>query len=58
MIDLLLEYSAKIYSTRDVVPSEMQAPYVTQPQWMKLFAVNLILSYEQKCTVRSKFLKK
>ena len=26
MIDLLLEYSNMIYSTRDVVPSEMKAP--------------------------------
>ena len=32
-------------------------PYVTQRQLMRLFAVKLILSYEQKCKVRSKFLK-
>ena len=31
--------------------------YVTQHQLMRLFAVKLILSYEQKCKVRSKFLK-
>ena len=31
--------------------------YVTQRQLMRLFAVKLILSYEQKCKVRSKFLK-
>ena len=30
---------------------------VTQRQLMRLFAVKLILSYEQKCKVRSKFLK-
>ena len=32
--------------------------YVTQSQLMRLFAVKLILSYEQKCKVRSKFVKK
>ena len=31
--------------------------YVTQCQLMRLFAVKVILSYEQKCKVRSKFLK-
>ena len=31
--------------------------YVTQCQLMRLFAVKLILSYEQKCKVGSKFLK-
>ena len=31
--------------------------YVTQRQLMRLFAVKFILSYEQKCKVRSKFLK-
>ena len=31
--------------------------YVTQRQLMRLFAVKLILSYKQKCKVRSKFLK-
>ena len=31
--------------------------FVTQRQLMRLFAVKLILSYEQKCKVRSKFLK-
>ena len=31
--------------------------YVTQRQLMRLFAVKLILSYEQKCEVKSKFLK-
>ena len=31
--------------------------YVTQHQLMRLFVVKLILSYEQKCQVRSKFLK-
>ena len=31
--------------------------YVTQRQLMRLFAVKSILSYEQKCKVRSKFLK-
>ena len=31
--------------------------YVTQRQLMRLFAVKLILSYEQKCKVRLKFLK-
>ena len=30
---------------------------VTQRQVMRLFAVKLMLSYEQKCKVRSKFLK-
>ena len=30
---------------------------VTQRQLMRLFVVKLILSYEQKCEVRSKFLK-
>ena len=30
---------------------------VTQRQLMRLFAVHLILSYEQKCEIRSKFLK-
>ena len=30
---------------------------VTQRQLMRLFAVKLILSYEQKCKLRSKFLK-
>ena len=30
---------------------------VTKRQLMRLFAVKLILSYEQKCNVRSKFLK-
>ena len=30
---------------------------VTQCQLMRLFAVKLVLSYEQKCKVRSKFLK-
>ena len=30
---------------------------VTQRQLMRRFAVKLILSYEQKCKVRSKFLK-
>ena len=32
-------------------------PFVTQRQLMRRFAVKLILSYEQKCKVRSKFLK-
>ena len=31
--------------------------YVTQHQLMRLFAVKSIVSYEQKCKVRSKFLK-
>ena len=31
--------------------------YVTQLQLMRLFAVKLNLSYEQKCKVRSKFFK-
>ena len=31
--------------------------FVTQHQLMRLFAVKLILSYEQKCQLRSKFLK-
>ena len=31
--------------------------FVTQRQLMRLFVVKLILSYEQKCKVRSKFLK-
>ena len=31
--------------------------YVTQRQLMRLFAVKLILSYEQNCKVSSKFLK-
>ena len=31
--------------------------FVTQRQLMRRFAVKLILSYEQKCQVRSKFLK-
>ena len=31
--------------------------FVTQRQLMKLLVVSLILSYEQKCKVRSKFLK-
>ena len=30
---------------------------VTQHQLMRLFAVKLIVSYEPKCKVRSKFLK-
>ena len=33
------------------------ALYVTQRQLMRHFVVKLILSYEQKCKVRSKFLK-
>ena len=32
--------------------------FVTQRQLMRLFAVKLILSYEQKFKVRSKFVKK
>ena len=31
--------------------------FVTQRQLMRLFAVELILSYEQKSKLRSKFLK-
>ena len=34
-----------------------QQTYVTLRQLMRLFAVKLILSYKQKCQVRSKFLK-
>ena len=39
-----------LYCVRDVL-------YVTQRQLMRLFAVKLILGYEQKFKVRSKFLK-
>ena len=35
----------------------LDCSHVTQRQLMRLFAVKLILSYEQKCKVRSEFLK-
>ena len=45
-------------STTHVVCRHQMCIFVTQHQLMRLFAVKLILSYEQKCKVRSKLVKK